>query len=121
LHARPGVKRLIRDALENGWTVAIASTATEASVRAVLESVVGEDLAAQCHVFAGDIVAHKKPAPDIYKKVVGALHLDPEECVVIEDSARGCQAAIAAGLVTIVTASHYTMGQDFTGAARVLP
>lgn len=121
VQARPGVRRLIRDAVANGWTVAIASTATERSVKAVLESVVGKELAAQCHVFAGDIVAHKKPAPDIYSKVVGDLGLDPEECLVIEDSARGCQAALAAGLMTIVTPSHYTQGQDFTGAARVLP
>lgn len=121
LQARPGIRRLITAALGKRWTVAIAATATEASVRAVLASVVGEELANQCHVFAGDIVARKKPAPDIYQKVVGELRLDPEDCLVIEDSARGCQAAIAAGLMTIATPSAYTLGQDFTGAVRVLP
>lgn len=121
LRPRPGVRRLIADAVADGWTVAIASTATESSVRAVLESVAGEELAGKCHVFAGDIVAHKKPAPDIYLKVVGELRLDPEQCIVIEDSARGCQAAISAGLATVATPSAYTIGQDFTGCARVLP
>ncbi|GAB3812564.1 HAD family hydrolase [Tessaracoccus terricola] len=118
---RPGIRRLVTAALAKKWTVAIASTATESSVRAVLASTVGEKAAGGCKVFAGDIVAHKKPAPDIYLKVVAELRLDPEQCLVIEDSARGCQAAIGAGLTTVVTPSVYTMGQDFTGAARVLP
>lgn len=121
LPPRPGVRRLIRAALAEDWTLAIAATATEGSVRAVLEAVIGEELAARCHIFAGDIVEHKKPSPDIYLMVVSTLGLDPEECIVVEDSARGCQAAIAAGLTTIATPSIYTAGQDFTGAARVLP
>ena len=48
-----------------GWTLAVASTSAEASVRAVLEHVAGAD-AARFAVLAGDVVAHKKPAPDIY-------------------------------------------------------
>ncbi|HRA05412.1 MAG TPA: HAD-IA family hydrolase [Propionicimonas sp.] len=120
LPGRPGVRRLIAAVLELGWTVAVASTSAEASVRAVLEHVVGEDLAAQCHVFAGDIVPAKKPAPDIYLKVVRDLQLEPAYCLVIEDSAIGVAAARAAGLAVIVTISAFTAEEDFTGAALVL-
>jgi HAD superfamily hydrolase (TIGR01509 family) len=120
LPGRPGIHRLIGDVLENGWTVAVASTSAEPSVRAVLEHAVGAELAGRCHVFAGDIVAKKKPAPDIYLKVLDDLGLDPADCLVVEDSGIGVAAARGAGLTTIVTVSSYTAGDDFTGAALVL-
>ena len=46
----PGVARIVGEALDAGWTLAVASTSAEASVRAVLEHVVGTDRAAR---FAG--------------------------------------------------------------------
>ena len=120
LPGRPGIHRLIGEALAAGWTVAIASTSAEASVRAVLAHAAGEEAAAHCHVFAGDIVPKKKPAPDIYLKVLADLDLDPSECLVVEDSGIGVAAATAAGLTTIVTVSSFTEGEDFSGAALVV-
>ena len=120
LPGRPGIARIIGAVRELGWTVAVASTSAEASVRAVLAHAVGDDLASQAHVFAGDIVAAKKPAPDIYLKVLQDLGLDPAECLVVEDSGIGVAAARAAGLTTIVTVSSFTAGDDFSGAALVV-
>lgn len=120
LPGRPGIHRLIADVLDRGWTVAVASTSAEPSVRAVLAHAVGADLAARCHVYAGDIVARKKPAPDIYQKVLDDLRLDPADCLVVEDSGIGVQAATGAGLTTIVTVSTFTADDDFDGAALVL-
>ena len=77
LPGRPGVRRLVEAVLTLGWTVAVASTSAEASVRAVLAHAVGDDLASRCSVFAGDIVAAKKPAPDIYLLVLADLGLEP--------------------------------------------
>ena len=120
LPGRPGIARLVAAVRQRGWTVAVASTSAEASVRAVLEHAVGAELAAACHVFAGDIVAKKKPAPDIYLKVLDDLGLTPSECLVVEDSGIGVAAATTAGLTTIVTVSSFTADDDFTGAALVL-
>lgn len=120
LPGRPGIARIVGAVRDLGWTVAVASTSADASVRAVLAHAVGPDLAAGCHVFAGDIVARKKPAPDIYLKVLQDLDLSARECLVVEDSGIGVAAATAAGLTTIVTVSGFTAGEDFTGAALVL-
>ncbi len=120
LPGRPGIHRLIGGVLSGGWTVAVASTSAEPSVRAVLEHAVGTEVAGRCHVFAGDIVAKKKPAPDIYLKVLDDLGFDPTGCVVVEDSGIGVAAARGAGLTTIVTVSAFTADDDFTGAALVL-
>jgi HAD superfamily hydrolase (TIGR01509 family) len=120
LPGRPGIARLAAEADAAGWRLAVASTSAEESVRAVLEHAVGPDLAARCAVFAGDVVPRKKPAPDIYLLALRETGLDPREVVVVEDSANGLRAALAAGLTTVVTVSSYTRDEDFTGAALVV-
>ncbi|MET0783118.1 MAG: HAD-IA family hydrolase, partial [Leifsonia flava] len=89
LPARPGIARIVREAASAGWGLAVASTSAEASVRAVLEHAVGAEAAAGFRVFAGDIVAHKKPAPDIYLLALRELGATPDDAIVIEDSANG--------------------------------
>lgn len=120
LAPRPGVARLIHDALDAGWCVAVASTSAVASVESVLASVVGAEVARSVRVFAGDVVERKKPAPDIYLHAIAGLGSDPANTVVVEDSGVGCRSAVSAGLPVVVTLSGYTAGEDFTGAALVL-
>jgi HAD superfamily hydrolase (TIGR01509 family) len=117
---RPGVARIIADALAAGWTVAVASTSAEDSVRAVLVNAVGADTAARVPVFAGDIVPAKKPDPAIYRLTADRLGLDPADTLVIEDSRNGLLAATGAGLTCLVTVNGYTRDEDFTGAALVV-
>ncbi|MEW2400928.1 HAD-IA family hydrolase [Streptomyces sp. NPDC046862] len=117
---RPGVRRVAEEAHEAGWTLAVASTSAEPSVRSVLELAMGPELTAGFSVFAGDVVQRKKPAPDIYAFAVDRLSLDPEHAVVIEDSRNGLLAALGAGLTCAVTTSAYTGEEDFTGASLVV-
>lgn len=117
---RPGIARIVTAAHEAGWTLAVASTSHEDSVRAVLEHAVGENMAAHFSVFAGDIVAKKKPAPDIYLLALHELAVPADDAVVVEDSANGLRAAVAAQLRTVVTVSSFTGEEDFTGASLVV-
>jgi beta-phosphoglucomutase-like phosphatase (HAD superfamily) len=117
---RPGIDRVAKAADEAGWGLAVASTSAEPSVRAVLEHAVGTELAGRFAVFAGDIVAHKKPAPDIYLLALDQLGLGPDDALVVEDSGNGVRAAVGAGLRTVVTVSAYTAEEDFTGASLVV-
>jgi HAD superfamily hydrolase (TIGR01509 family) len=118
---RPGVKRLTRDALDRGWTLAVCSTSAQASVQAVLDSVVGKDLSARfAGVFAGDIVRAKKPAPDIYNYAADHLGIAHGDCVVVEDSRNGLQSATAAGMTCVITYNALTQGEDFSEAALVV-
>ena len=120
LPPRAGIHRIAAAAAERGDTLAVASTSAEASVRAVLEHAVGDELAGRFHVFAGDIVPAKKPAPDIYLLVLDRLGLGPADALVVEDSANGLAAARGARLTTVVTVSAYTRDEDFTDAALVV-
>lgn len=114
------MRRIAEAAHAAGWTLAVASTSAEASVRSVLELAMGSELAARFSVFAGDVVQRKKPAPDIYAFAVRRLGLDPAAVVAIEDSRNGMLAALGAGLACAVTTSAYTGEEDFAGASLVV-
>ena len=117
---RPGIARIVDEARAAGWALAVCSTSAEPSVRAILESAVGAEAAADFLVLAGDVVPAKKPAPDIYLLALERLGIGPSEAVVVEDSRNGLLAATAAGLATVVTVNGYTRDEDFSGAALVV-
>lgn len=88
--------------------LAVASNSMRESVvasvaRAGLAERVGE------RIFSADMVARPKPAPDVYLLAANTLGVAPERCLVIEDSATGASAALAAGMTVI----------GFTGAAHI--
>ena len=112
LPARPGIARIVGEAIAAGWTLAVASTSAEESVRAVLEHVVGTDDASRFAVFAGDVVPAKKPDPAIYVLALEQLGIGAEDAIVIEDSRNGLLAADAAGIAL------RRDGQQLHGARR---
>ena len=118
--ARPGIARVISAALAAGWLLAVASTSAEPSVRAILEHVAGDDAARFSAVLAGDVVAHKKPAPDVYLLTLERLGVSRTDVVVIEESGNGAAAAAAAGMTCVVTVNDYTRAEAFPGAAFVV-
>ncbi len=118
---RPGVRRLLNEARAQGLRLAIATTTTPENVTALLQQTISAEAILWFEVIgAGDVVAAKKPAPDIYNYVLQQLDLAPAQCVAFEDSENGLHAANAAGIKTVVTINDYTITHDFHGAAIVL-
>jgi HAD superfamily hydrolase (TIGR01509 family) len=120
LPLRPGVQRIIDEAIAKNITLAVCSTSNERAVQSVVDVLLGPQRSAKITVFAGDVVAVKKPAPDIYNLAAKTLNLNPSQCMVIEDSNNGLRAAKAAGMRCIVTKSTYTQDEDFTSADRIV-
>ena len=120
IEPRSGVRRLVAEARAAGWAVAVASTSAEASVRGVVRMTLGSDLAAEVDVLAGDVVAHKKPAPDIYLVALERLGLPAAAAVAIEDSRNGLLAATGAGIACLVTRSAFTQQERMDEAAIVV-
>ena len=116
---RPGIRDLIRDALARGYRLAIATTTTPANVDALLAATLGGDVPFEV-VCAGDSVANKKPAPDVYELALDELGLPASSCVAIEDSRNGLLSSVAAGIPTVVTPGIYTAGHRFDEAALVI-
>ncbi len=122
LPLRPGVQRLIEEALAAGCRLAIASTTTAANIDALLGATLGPRGIEMFSVIAcGDQVRAKKPAPDIYRLALQHLGVEAERAIAFEDSHNGLLASTGAGLRTVVTPTYWTEDQDFSAAALVLP
>ena len=118
---RPGVARLLHEARTAGIRLAIATTTTVANLQALLVHTLGDDAWGWFEVVgAGDVVPHKKPAPDIYRWVLERLQLQPGEALAIEDSAIGVASALGAGVPVLAVRSTYTGNDRFDGALAVL-
>ncbi len=118
---RADIGQLICDARSEGLRLAIASSSKPENVRGLLKANLGPGADAWFEVIvAGDAVAAKKPAPDIYLATLTSLGLPAGDCLAVEDSAHGLAAALAAGIPTVVTVSDYTVNENFDGARMVL-
>lgn len=115
---RPGVKRLITEARQNDIRLAIATTSSLPNVIALLEKYLDLDWFEV--IAAGDIVAAKKPAPDIYQYVLNRTQIPAQNWIVFEDSDNGLAAAREVCLTTIITVNNYTETQDFSQAHLVV-
>lgn len=121
LPPRPGVTRIITEAQDAGWKLAVASTSAEPSVLAILRQAVGPERAARFDaVLAGDVVPAKKPAPDIYLMALDRLGTDPASTLVVEDSRNGLLAATSAGLRCVMTVNDYTRDEANDEAVLVV-
>jgi HAD superfamily hydrolase (TIGR01509 family) len=64
----------------------------------------------QPHIYSAVLVKHGKPAPDLFLHAAHDMCVTPDRCCVIEDSAAGVAAGIAAGMSVI----------GFTGGSHCL-
>jgi len=118
---RPGIAALIDEARAAGLRLAIATTTTPANVAALCRAVFGQPMEQVFDVIAaGDEVAAKKPAPDVYLLALARLGLRADQAVAFEDSRNGLRAAQAAGLRCIVSPGLYPGHADLTAATRLL-
>jgi len=121
LPLRPGVARLVDEAIAADVTLAVCSTSHERAVNLVVEKLLGPERKARFSaILAGDVVSKKKPDPEIYNLASERLGLEPSECVVIEDNRNGLLSAKAAGMYCVITTNGYTKDEDFTEADLVV-
>ncbi len=119
---RPGVLKLMDEALSQGLQLAIATTTSPVNIAALLRRALGQDWRMNFTAIGDASTAPvKKPHPQVYLQMLAALQLAPAQCLAFEDSGNGLRAATAARLATLITPTSYTAHHDFTGALRVLP
>jgi beta-phosphoglucomutase-like phosphatase (HAD superfamily) len=121
VRARAGVRRLMMEAREAGVLLGIASTTSQQNIEPLIHAGFGSGATAWFAAIAtGDVVQHKKPAPDIYNVALATLGVSPASAIAVEDSAIGVESATRAGLFTLATPSVWTRTQDFSAADLVL-
>ncbi len=63
---------------------------------------------------------HSKPNPEPYLTTINRYGLEPEQCIVVEDTERGLAAATAAGLECMIVRTEWSKDGDFSKASKVL-
>ncbi len=71
-------------------------------------------------VLAREDYEESKPHPDAYLTAMQLHGLQPDDCVVVEDSERGCVAAVAAGLRVLAVPNALSKDGDFSSAYKIL-
>ncbi|CAH9089841.1 unnamed protein product [Cuscuta europaea] len=122
IEPRPGVLRLMDEAKAAGKKLAVCSASTKSSVILTMENIIGIDRFHGLDCFlAGDDVIEKKPHPSIYVTAAKRLGVPNINCLVVEDSVIGLQAATSAGMSCVITYTSSTANQDFKAAIAKYP
>ena len=99
VNLKKGAKNLLAFLQREGIPIALATSSVESRARMILDS--NGILSLFDHlVFAKD-VKRSKPYPDIFLKACSDLNVLPENCLVLEDSEAGIEAAYRAGIPVI--------------------
>lgn len=114
LEPMPGAFDILEDLKTRGFPLAIASNSLQAYVEKAL-AVSGLRPYFQA-VVARDLVPSPKPAPDVYEHAARQIGLDSADCLSVEDSPTGMQAAIAARTRCVVVPHDSLRERDFSGA-----
>jgi beta-phosphoglucomutase len=110
----PGVIPLLTTLKDQGYRLAVASNSYAEYVHKVLDQHVLKSFF-DC-VLSGEDVAAGKPAPDIFLAAASCLQVAPNQCVVIEDSLMGVEAAVSAGMLCIAVPNPMLSEADFSPA-----
>ncbi|TQS73704.1 HAD-IA family hydrolase [Rhodobacteraceae bacterium] len=103
----PGIAALLDRLDAAGISYAVGSNGRLAKMEATLGQHPQVQAKLAGRLFSGqESVGAPKPAPDLYLHCANVLSVDAQDCVVIEDSATGAQAARAAGMRCLGYAPH---------------
>ena len=105
-HLCPHNVELLNDVLSRGLPTGLATMSYRMQANRVLKILELKDKFN--FVTTRDDVEHGKPDPEIYLLVAHQLGVEPQECLVIEDSSSGVSAALNAGMFCIAVTTEFT-------------
>ncbi len=115
---KPGLLSLLEKLAQEKVAVAVASSSSVDDIMFILKTLGVEKYFTV--IVSGESVPRHKPAPDIFIEAARQLNVRPEDCVVLEDSQSGVEAAKAAHMNVIAVPNQFTKSQDFRSADVVV-
>ena len=109
-----GIRTLLDALVGGGVRTAIASTSPARWVVHAVERLRLTPLFDA--IVTGDVVARRKPAPDVYLEAARRLAVEPARSIAIEDSGPGIVAAKAAGMKAVAIPHWLTARHDLSAA-----
>lgn len=113
-----GVEELIADLEDAGCELAVASSSQKRLIEAVTEGLGLRQRFSQ--LVSAEEVRRGKPHPDVFIRAAELCGRKPADCLVIEDSANGVRAALAAGMKCVGFVNESAGRQDLSGADLVV-
>ena len=113
-----GVLELIMDLYNNGIQLILASSSAKVTIERIFNRFGLHKYFS--HIVSGEDFPKSKPDPDIFIHAVFLSKTNIENCLVIEDSTNGIQAAKSAGIFCIGYDSFNSKLQDYTLADLVI-
>ncbi len=102
----PGVQSFIKLARQENYLIALGSASKNAvAIIRQLELTSSFDV-----MIDGNMVAHGKPDPEGFLLAARKLCVRPDQCLVLEDAAKGIQAAQEAGMHTVGIGDSLSLG-----------
>lgn len=113
-----GIRELLITLKEKNIPTAIASSSPKNMIEAVVEKFKLQEYFT--YLVSGYEVKHSKPNPEIYLVTAKKLGIAPSDCVVIEDSKNGVNAAKNAGMTCIGFRNLNSGKQDISRADTIV-
>ena len=119
-HVQPseGLLDIIQEARDKGMKIGLASSSTRMLVNDALRLLKIEHLFD--YTLSGDEAEKKKPAPDIYLKVLELAEVSSGEAMTVEDSHAGVESAHQAGIFCYGYRNPTSGPQDISQADRII-
>ena len=109
LRAVPGVADAIGAVVDSGVAICVASNGPPEAVAQRLK-LTGLYPWFEGRLFSASMVTRGKPYPDLFLHAARTSGVPPSQCVVVEDSAPGAQAGVAAGMRVLLYATEWNTG-----------
>ena len=113
----PGLLNLIRALKKENYKLAVASGSHLQAIKQELNQFKLTDYF-DCIISSEGLPS--KPAPDVFLTVARKLKVSPNQCLVLEDSQAGVEAAKASAMYCFAIPNKFTKHQDFSQADLVL-
>lgn len=98
--AKKGIYEMLEYVTSKGYVISVGSSTREWAVKKFLEKI---DVLKYFDILVcGDMGLRSKPEPDIFLKCAELMHVEPQDCFVLEDSINGIKAAYAAGMKPVM-------------------
>ncbi|TDP57608.1 HAD family hydrolase [Flavobacterium dankookense] len=118
LYLLDGVEDLIKDLYSNGMQLVLASSSANVTIERIFNRFNLHQYFT--HKVSGEDFPKSKPHPAIFLKAAELAQTPVENCIVIEDSTNGIQAAKSAEIYCIGYDSFHSKMQDYSKADRVI-
>ena len=118
LYLLDGVEDLIKDLYTNGMQLVLASSSANVTIERIFDRFNLHHYFT--HKVSGEDFPKSKPHPAIFLKAAELAQTPVENCIVIEDSTNGIQAAKSANIYCVGYDSFHSKLQDYSKADRVI-